>query len=572
MEAAARRVARCARASRSVRVFGQTPRRPCRRVRQVPSREPRLTATPPRTLLPSQSSLAFDVAFESIKHVDVRDAANAACACRAMRALTESELWWKRLSHRVGEEAKLYVPETDDGRPSSATWRGECFRLWACRHRWRAPVDETDQDPTRPRPGPPLSPSPEVEVGSIKVCVRMRPRGVGVLARVRLRTNAPPPAPHPPSTHLVARRGGATRREMCAPRSNPAGAPRRARRQGRRRDPRDEPDVEPATAASQPSPSSSSSRRKTARIPPRPSCRTKRRSMRRRRSALRDVTIANTSPTDATRRGFRRDVRRALRGRDENRVLAVPAWAFASSRTTPSSRTRPRRRRTPRRGRSPILATVQRREDREWPDGPGKTHTMFGEPRGRAGWFRGRRGVRGGGGARAPASSRPLGSCVEVYGNRFWICFMGAARGPISRRRTATFSTAAERPVTCMADVPMLAEKSSCCAATAMNDRPSGALGHAQHDAARRIDGPRDGVQTCLADLGGSEKLSKSRARRRCRRRDGSLERVLRASRVSPGGAHQRGFTRAQAVQDALRVATRQARGNRTAARPVPRL
>ena len=298
-------------------------------------REPRLTATPPRTLLPSQSSLAFDVAFEIIKHVDVRDAANAACACRAMRALTESELWWKRLSHRVGEEAKLYVPETDDGRPlSGATWREECFRLWACRHRWRAPVEETDQDPDQdPDQDRLLPPSPEVEVGSIKVCVRMRPRGVGVSRAgpsADERTAAVVLPLHQRLRLIKARRGGCDTAEAMRAlmEESGRGAEASASPWADAEIPETKPDVEPATAASQPArrplPLHRTKRRK--RIPPRPSCRTKRRSRltTTRISALRDVTNANAS---SDRRdpaaGFGVTCGVLSADETENRVLAV---------------------------------------------------------------------------------------------------------------------------------------------------------------------------------------------------------------------------------------------------------
>ena len=182
-----------------------------------------------------------------------------------MRALTESELWWKRLSHRVGEEAKLYVPETDDGRPlSGATWREECFRLWACRHRWRAPVDETDQDPDQdPDQDRLLPPRPRWKSAPSRCASACDLEAWASLARVRLRTNAPPPSSsRSTSASDSSRRAevGATPPRRCA-RSwrDPAGAPRRASPWADAEIPETKPDVEPATAASQPSPSSSSS-------------------------------------------------------------------------------------------------------------------------------------------------------------------------------------------------------------------------------------------------------------------------------------------------------------------------
>ena len=155
--------------------------------------------------------------------------------------------------------------------------------------------------------------------------------------------------------------------------------------------------------------------------------------------------------------------------------------------------------------------------------GSGKTHTMFGESQGaRAGWFRGharrcsRRRRRA---KHVLASSRPSRFRTwRCTGTRFWICFAGRARG---RSRVAAHGHVldgrAERSVTCMVDVlDALAEGDAQKrrAATAMNDRSSRAhsvftLSMTQRDEST---GREMASKLCLADLGGSEKLSKSRA------------------------------------------------------------
>lgn len=487
----------------------------------------------------SQSSLAFDVAFEIIKHVDVRDAANAACACRAMRALTESELWWKRLSHRVGEEAKLYVPETDDGRPlSGATWREECFRLWACRHRWRAPVDETDQDPDQDQDRDQedaaarlLPPSPEVEVGSIKVCVRMRPRGVGVsrAGPSDERTAAVVLPLHQRLRLIKARRGGCDTAEAMRAlmEESGRGAEASASPWADAEIPETTPDVEPATPASRSSSSSSSSDEATKENPTTSNVSDKKTDA---QTALRDVTNSN-APSDGRDPAAGFGVTCGVLSADEteNRVLAVAPGVglrefaydavFADASTQASVYARAAR---------PLVADFVNGFNGAMivygQTGSGKTHTMFGDARGDA------RGVvpRACEEVFAAAAAREarLGvvatfsvSYVEVYGNEILDLLKGGELAGRSRvaAHGHVLDGRAERPVTCMADVlDALAEGDAQKrrAATAMNDRSSRAhsvftLSATQRDNAT---GREMASKLCLADLGGSEKLSKSRA------------------------------------------------------------
>lgn len=471
--------------------------------------------------------------------MDVRDAANAACACRAMRALTESELWWKRLSHRVGEEAKLYVPETDDGRPlSGATWREECFRLWACRHRWRAPVDETDQDPDQdPDQDRLLPPSPEVEVGSIKVCVRMRPRGVGVSRAgpsADERTAAVVLPLHQRLRLIKARRGGCDTAEAMRAlmEESGRGAEASASPWADAEIPETKPDVEPATAASQPSPSSSSSDEATKENPTTSIVSDKEtvEADDDAHSALRDVTNANAS---SDRRdpaaGFGVTCGVLSADETENRVLAVAPGVgfrefaydavFADASTQASVYARA--------ARSLVADFVNGFNGAMivyGQTGSGKTHTMFGESQGDA------RGVvpRACEEVFAAAAAREarLGvvatlsvSYVEVYGNEILDLLRGGELAGRSRvaAHGHVLDGRAERPVTCMVDVlDALAEGDAQKrrAATAMNDRSSRAhsvftLSMTQRDEST---GREMASKLCLADLGGSEKLSKSRA------------------------------------------------------------
>ena len=180
-------------------------------------------------------NLSFELAFDILRHADVKDSARAACACKALRDMQRSDLWWKLATERLGKESRLYVSSTSAGDPiAGGTWRDEFFRLWACRDRWQEPaVDEVEKARDRFRrmiageveepgegngeegggeeveeaaghrdveqgeaeassssssssssegsKGPAaadLIAAAEAERGSIKVCVRMRPRGV----------------------------------------------------------------------------------------------------------------------------------------------------------------------------------------------------------------------------------------------------------------------------------------------------------------------------------------------------------------------------------------------------------
>jgi hypothetical protein len=90
-----------------------------------------------------QCGLSFELAFDILRHADVKDSARAACACKALHDLQSSDMWWKRATHRLGAEARLYVSATAAGAPiTGGTWRDEFFRLWACRDRWVEPAVE----------------------------------------------------------------------------------------------------------------------------------------------------------------------------------------------------------------------------------------------------------------------------------------------------------------------------------------------------------------------------------------------------------------------------------------------
>ena len=85
-------------------------------------------------------SSGLELAYEVVRHVDVRDSAAMACACSALRNMQQSELWWRRATERLGVEAKLYVSQTEAGEPiEGGTWRDYFFRLWESRDRWQEP-------------------------------------------------------------------------------------------------------------------------------------------------------------------------------------------------------------------------------------------------------------------------------------------------------------------------------------------------------------------------------------------------------------------------------------------------
>lgn len=161
----------------------------------------------------SPAQLNFDIAYEVVKHADVRDMARAACACKALYALRDSDtMWWRASCEALGASARLYVPRTATGGPiHGGTWRDHFFHLYAARDRWCAPDDRGVEDLVRARfarlieagesapdaspntiysrdaSSPTSNPAPptqiggvQIEHGCVKVCVRMRPTGVGV--------------------------------------------------------------------------------------------------------------------------------------------------------------------------------------------------------------------------------------------------------------------------------------------------------------------------------------------------------------------------------------------------------
>jgi len=76
-----------------------------------------------------------------VKHADVQDMARAACACKSLNALRDSDqLWWRPSCEALGAQARLYVPHTASGGPiHGGTWKEHFFHLWAARDRWSAP-------------------------------------------------------------------------------------------------------------------------------------------------------------------------------------------------------------------------------------------------------------------------------------------------------------------------------------------------------------------------------------------------------------------------------------------------
>ena len=149
----------------------------------------------------SSPALSFDIALEILPHLDVRDSARAATCCAALRDLQRSDLWWKLASERLGTEARLYVSaNAKTGKPTNGgTWKDEFFRLWAARGVWREPtMDEAERARDRFRRvarGEDVSDDEDDENvdasarddaaddrGSIKVCVRMKPKADDCLA------------------------------------------------------------------------------------------------------------------------------------------------------------------------------------------------------------------------------------------------------------------------------------------------------------------------------------------------------------------------------------------------------
>ena len=59
--------------------------------------------------------LSFELAFDILRHADVKDSARAACACTALRDMQKSDMWWRLATARLGEEARLYVSSTAAG-------------------------------------------------------------------------------------------------------------------------------------------------------------------------------------------------------------------------------------------------------------------------------------------------------------------------------------------------------------------------------------------------------------------------------------------------------------------------
>ena len=149
-----------------------------------------------------------------MKHADVQDAARAACACKSLYALRDADqLWWRASCEALGSQARLYVPRTASGGPiHGGTWKEHFFHLWAARDRWAEPAP-TEAEWVRDRfrrllengdgvagvgtaenvsgspldagaAAPPGAPpvwvgGAQIERGSVKVSVRMRPRGAG---------------------------------------------------------------------------------------------------------------------------------------------------------------------------------------------------------------------------------------------------------------------------------------------------------------------------------------------------------------------------------------------------------
>lgn len=185
------------------------------------SSDPNLTSPPflnPQTSSPS-TSLNFDIAYEVVKHADVQDMARVACACKALYSLRDSDLlWWRPSCKVLGKSARLYVPHTEDGGPiHGGTWKEHFFYLWAARDRWTAPSSSVEESiktrfknllqggavgevdgadgiesnaagdaSSETTPAPPIIlGGVQIEHGSVKVCVRMRPEGVALARSTR---------------------------------------------------------------------------------------------------------------------------------------------------------------------------------------------------------------------------------------------------------------------------------------------------------------------------------------------------------------------------------------------------
>ena len=328
-------------------VFGQTPRRPwpCSTgplarssADVVPPDPPFVAVVPSRSTSRSRSSSTWTSATPRERGVRVP----APCALTEIRALVEAS----EPSRRRGGQAL----RPRDGRRSPALRRHlarGCFRLWACRHRWRAPVDETDQDQDQEDAAARLlPPRPRWKWAPSRCASACDLEAWASLARVRP-TNAPPPSfSRSTSVSASSRRasGCDTAEAMRALMEESGRAPRRASPWADAKIPETTPDVEPATAASRSSSSSSSSSSD---------------------EATKENPDVDRVGQRRTRRRRRRDEARASSGRrgpaagfgvtcgvlsadeTENRVLAVAPGVEPSrvSRTTPSSRTRPRRRR-----------------------------------------------------------------------------------------------------------------------------------------------------------------------------------------------------------------------------------
>ena len=145
------------------------------------------------------SALNFDLAFQIVRFCSTRDSASVACTCRALRDMQRDsdQLWWKPVTYQLARESKLYVSEIEhSGLPvSGGTWRREFSRLWTCRDRWREAAEEGDANGEHGDETPEdrlarltdaegeafdaRNEAARFEAGSIRVGVRMRPRGIG---------------------------------------------------------------------------------------------------------------------------------------------------------------------------------------------------------------------------------------------------------------------------------------------------------------------------------------------------------------------------------------------------------
>ena len=523
---------------------------------------------PQKTSSPGHQ-LSFDIAYEVVKHADVQDAARAACACKSLYALRDADqLWWRASCEALGAQARLYVPRTASGGPiHGGTWKEHFFHLWAARDRWAEPAPSeaewardrfrrlledgdgvglvgaaeaiSDSSPDAGAAAPPGAPpvrvgGVQIERGSVKVSARVRPRGAGARradgeARERGATVLPL---HQRLRIIKAHRGeGCTTSDAMRTLMQDSGRGAEASRSpwadAELRDGcvADAADREPPDGARSP-------RRCDA---PR---------------ALRDatndetVTTKNATRLDPVSVGFEFACGVLSVDERERRVLAVAPGVglreFAFDAVFGETATQAE---VYEKSARPLVADFVNGFNGAMlvygQTGSGKTHTMFGGA-GRLGHPESfgivpraceevlnaarRRSAQAGGGIRWALAA----SYVEVYGQDVFDLLAGGARvgqsRVASRRYVADGDASVDvRTAEDIARVLETGDAQKRRAATAMNDRSSRAHAVFSLTLTQTMDG--DGVvsprqnssrqlrsRLCLVDLGGSEKLTKSRA------------------------------------------------------------